>query len=738
LAQASDFPPPFSNLSFSEVFPEMQSTMLVILALLVTPAVSSALDQQQQNQANPVRKVVTMLQSMQKKVSAEGEKETALFDKFMCYCKNGGSTLSGSISAAEAKVPSIGSDIEESEAQLKQDKEDLKQAQSDRAAAKAAMAEATAIRAKEAAEFAKEKSELSANIGMMKSATNAIVNGMTGFVQTSTAQTLRTFVQNKGDMNDFDRQEIVSFLSGTATGEYAPKSGEITGILKEMTDTMSKTLSEAEAEEAGSIKSFDELIAAKSKEVQALTNRIEAKTKRIGELAVEIVQMKADLSDTQAALLEDKKFLGDMTKNCATKTAEHDANQKTRGEELVALADTIKVLNDGDALELFKKTLPGASSSFVQVQTSREAQRARALAKIAEAKHFYGHANPQLDFIALAIQGKKVDFSKVVKMIDNMVAILHKEQNDDNDKKEYCAAQFDFTDDKKKGLERSVSDLEKGIEKAKEAITTLTDEIKSLQDGIGSLDKSVAQATEQRKEENQDFTELIASDSAAKELLGFAKNRLNKFYNPKLYKAPPARVLSEEEQIVVNNGGTLAPTAAPGGIAGTGVTVLADVYAHKVAPPPPPATAAAYSKKSEESNGVIAMVDLLIKDLDKELTEANTSEKDSQADYEQAMTDSAEKRAQDSKSLMDKGAAKAETETDLEANKEEKAATTNELMATMSYISSLHAECDWLLQYFEVRKEARAGEIDSLTNAKAVLSGADFSLLQVQGRNLRH
>jgi len=319
--------------------------------------------------------------------------------------------------------------------------------------------------------------------------------------------------------------------------------------------------------------------------------------------------------------------------------------------------------------------------------------------------------------------GKKVDFSKVVKMIDNMVAVLKKEQNDDNDKKEYCAMQLDHSDDKKKGLERSVSDLETAIAKGKEAIATLSDEIKALEDGIKALDKSVAEATEQRKEENEDFTSLMASDAAAKQLLDFAKNRLNKFYNPKLYKAPK-RELTDMDR---------AEQAAGG-------TVLADVAAHQqdaVAPPPPPATAAAYSKKSGESNGVIAMIDLLIKDLDKEMTEASTEEKNSQAEYEQTMTDSAEKRALDSKSLTDKGGAKAEAEADVEKNEEEKAGTTKELMATLSYISSLHAECDWLLQYFDVRKEARNGEIDSLKNAKAVLSGADFSLLQMQGKSLR-
>merc|ERR1719263_1849618 len=209
-----------------------------------------------------------------------------------------------------------------------------------------------------------------------------------------------------------------------------------------------------------------------------------------------------------------------------------------------------------------------------------------------------------------------------------MVAVLGAEQQDDDDKKEYCEMSFDKADDKKKSVERAISNLEKAISKGKEEIAAHADEIKALEAGIVALDKSVAEATEQRKEENAEFTDLMANDGAAKDILGFAKNRLNKFYNPKLYKAPPKRALSEEDQITVNMGGTLAPTAAPGGIAGTGITALAQ----KGAPPPPPAAVGAYKKKGEESNGVIAMINLLVKDLDKEMTEAQTAEKDAQAD----------------------------------------------------------------------------------------------------------
>merc|ERR1712045_914211 len=174
--------------------------------------------------------------------------------------------------------------------------------------------------------------------------------------------------------------------------------------------------------------------------------------------------------------------------------------------------------------------------------------------------------------------------------------------------------------------------------------------------GIRALDKSVAEATEQRKEENAEFKALVASNTAAKEVLAFAKNRLNQFYNPKLYKPPPKVELSAEDRIYdsMGNAGGLLTTAAPSGIAGTGITVLSQVSMHrqdKDAPAPPPPTWKAYATKSGENNGVIAMIDLLIGDLDKELTEAKTQEKDSQAGYEQLMKDSAEKRTEDSKSL---------------------------------------------------------------------------------------
>merc|ERR1712238_362693 len=104
-------------------------------------------------------------------------------------------------------------------------------------------------------------------------------------------------------------------------GGYAPQSGEIIGILKQMGDTMAANLADANAVEKDAIANYNGLIAAKKKEVEALTSTIEAKTKQIGELGVAIVNMKEDLDDTSASLADDKGFLKELETSCGTKTA---------------------------------------------------------------------------------------------------------------------------------------------------------------------------------------------------------------------------------------------------------------------------------------------------------------------------------------------------------------------------------------------------------------------------------
>merc|ERR1719210_560970 len=230
--------------------------------------------------------------------------------------------------------------------------------------------------------------------------------------------------------------------------------------------------------------------------------------------------LQNDLEDTAEGLAQDKEFAADLKKNCGKREGIHEKEKQMRATEVVALADTIKILNDDDALELFKKTLPSSSMSLVQVQDTSAALRQRAVEALAKSRSSMKPGQHRhIDFVLLALRGRKVGFEKVVKLVDGLVVTLNKEQKDDDDKKEYCEGQFDSADDKKKALERSISDTTTVIEETKESLATLAEEIEALKAGIAALDKAVAEATEQRKAEAAAYQELITSNAAAKELI---------------------------------------------------------------------------------------------------------------------------------------------------------------------------------------------------------------------------
>jgi len=665
---------------------------LLLLACACLSA--SALNQD----ANPIKKVVTMLQNMQKNVEHEGENELKLYDKYMCAnCVTGAGNMRKEIDDANTKIPTLTADIGATTAQKKTLNEELKQAKTDRETAKTTIAEATSLRDKDQKAYAKMAATSKSDITSLAGAVKSISKGMTGsFLQTRGARVLRHIVKVKTDMDESDRETLVAFLSGTVKEgeEYAPASGEILGILKQMSDEMIKDLADATAAETAGIASYEGSMEAKKREVNAGTKAIENKIVKNGELAVKLAQMKNDLEDTQESLASNTKMLADNDKNCKIKSEEWAVTTKTRGEELVAIAETINILHNDDSRDMFHNTLPkAAASSFMQLSShaSYKALNARALKFISKARET--SKEPGLDFISLCMRGNKIGFSKVIKMIDEMTVGLKKEQEDDDTKKEWCVKQFDVLDDKKKGLENKLSDIETSMAEKKDAIDTLVAEIAALKDSNNKVDQQVVEAGVQRKSEHVVFTSLMANNGAAKDVLKFAINRLNQFYNPNLadkrMKDPQA------------------------------------------APAPAPAPAAMLQTGRPENNGIIEMLNKLVRDLTNEMTLAGADEENSQRDYQRLMQDSADKKKKSLKSIVDKDGAKAAQEAELQQSKDEKASGSKTLSTVKQSIVALHQDCDWLLQYYGMRKNARSNEIDAMGKAKDVLNGADYSLLQI-------
>jgi len=315
--------------------------------------------------------------------------------------------------------------------------------------------------------------------------------------------------------------------------------------------------------------------------------------------------------------------------------------------------------------------------------------------------------------------------------------LLGKEQEDDDTKKVYCRKELDESEDKLKGLHTDIDDAGKAIDEANEKSSTLTEDIAALTQSIKDLDKQVADATETRKQEHSDYVEALSANNAAKELLGIAKTRLNKFYNPKL--------------ALISVGASAHPTEAPPAPAQAAATVnLLDSFNDAPSfvqtrsqddsddePAPPPEFPGEYEKQAEGNSGVLGLIDTLIEDLEKEITEMKADEKEDQQTYEELIKDSADKRAMNAKSITEKEGAKADLEERLHKMTTEKKGLEKEAADTADYLSNVHKECDWLLANYDVRKQARADEVEALKKATAVLSGADYSFVQISMHNTR-
>jgi len=684
-----------------------------------------------QTEANPIRKVVTILQTMQKEIEAEGEMEQKAFDKFMCYCEGNTDGMSKSVEEAGQRITELKSKLEADKAEKSQMDQELIQHKSDRATAKKDLETATAIREKEAADFAEETGSQKADLDAMTGAIAALEKGMgASFIQSQKARVSRVakVVKASQQVDDYERDEVLNLLQGkNPFGDYSAKSGEIVGILKAMKDEMDKDLGGAVATEEEAVKAFEAMSAAKKSEIAAAGEAIESKSVRSGELAVEITTTADDIEDTTAEMNDTQAFIANLASMCETKKKEWAERSKMRAEEVAAISEAIKILNDDDALDLFKKTLalPQTSMGFLQKKSGASATlKAR---RIMKALQKVGTHQTQLALIEYSLKAKAVDFSKVLAQIDGMVTVLGKEQTDDDTQKDFCDKDLAKSEAEKASTEDAIASSEAAIEEMTASSESLAEEIATLQSEVKALDKAVAEATEQRKEEHGEFLTFQTENNAAVQLIEKAKNRLFKFYRPNLHKEAPKKELTDEEKLLAASGASdMIATDAPVMIAGTTQTVFVQLK-DDAAPPPPPDTWGAYQKKDGKSNGVIALMEMLAKELEDGITESKHEEETSQKDYERLMADSQKTRAQNVESITADEAAKADLDTKIESTKQKKASQETELSNIKGYITQLHANCDFLIENYDLRKAARANEVESLKNAKSVLSGANFA-----------
>merc|ERR1719321_106904 len=560
---------------------------------------------------------------------------------------------------------------------------------------------ATAMRAKELAEFNAEEKDVLQNIQALK---NAIIvlskhNPGAAFSQISTSQAdniaaiIATQMQKnvamfEGVFTPSQKRVISAFVQSpedyfdaepTFKQSYAPASGQIFGILKQMKETFEANLSNSQKEELASQKAYEELKKAKEEEIAATQDAIDTKTQELATTDEKLAMSKQDMEDTKAGLSEDEAFLLMLKEKCQGADQEYEERQKTRAAEIEAVSKALSFLTSDEARDLFSKTF---NPALVQKKTTvdrRQAQASKLLAAIARKTN-----NPRL--MQLAMNVKLNAFTKVKKAIDDMVAQLLKEKQDEIKLKDFCRESFYQNEMSTERKVREKEDLKKLIKDLEMSIDELTKAIETLKAEIAEMETQLKRAGEDREKANKEFQLTVADQDATVKLLQGALGVLKDFYN----KAAAAALVQQTKK-----------QPAPPGF---------KEY-----------------KKNAAAGGVMGMIEGIIQDAKDLKAEATRAESESQADYEAFVTETNASIDEKSKDIVNKSEEKAKAEEDKTQAETDKESVMLELEQLDYELADLHKTCDFVMKNFDIRQSARDEEIEGLKKAKAILSGAKFS-----------
>jgi len=676
-------------------------------ALLATPAWSLGVDVGAKSSSlsfdaagaknRPVSKVVNLLKDMTKTMESEQAEDEKIYDKLACWCETNDKEKTKAVKDAQKKVEDLTTQIEELTASSSGLSTEIDNLQKEVAKNSAALDKATALREKQLAEFNAEEKDLLQSITALKAAVTVLSKHhkgsllqmphtrMLGVAATLQHEMRRHASLLQGVLSPSQKKAAASFVKspeeyfGSATSfkqSYAPQSGEIFGILKQMQESFESNLGESQKEEAENQKAYDDLKAAKEAEIAAGEEQLDAKKQDLAETDEMNAHAKEDIEDTRSSLSADEQFLLKLKEKCSMTDKEFALRQKERQTEMEAVSKAIAILSSDDAHELFMKTV---NPSFLQKDTSLDSeQRAKAsklLSDVAQRAQ-----NPKLS--ALAYQVRLDAFKRVKKAIDSMVNELLEEKEDEIKHKDFCVKEFQQNQLQTEKMDHTKQGLLAEIEDLEGRIRVLGNEIESLKAQIAEMQLQRKRAGEDREKENQEYLVVVEDQRQTQKLLQMAMSVLSEVYG----KPEPASFVQKQE---------------------------------------PPAGFSSYSKSSG-GGGALDMLKEILADAKKIEAEAIRSEDDMQKAYEDFVKDTNGSIEAKNREIVNKSEEKAKLESDLVDAKEKRDSTMLELEQLSNYNAQLHSSCDFVMKNFEVRQTARDEEIEALRQAKKILSGAKY------------
>jgi len=635
----------------------------------------------------PVSKVIDLLKEISEQLEKEQAQDQETYDQFACWCDTNDKAKTKAIADAEQKIKNLDSTIEELTAKSHQMTTDIASLEETITKGKKAIAEATAVRTKELAEFNKDDKDAIVAIKGLHGAVQTLGkhNAGAALSQEAMLEVQHVLSQHMGHAQlrrlglAVKQQRIVaSFVQQpVASQSYSSNSGEIFGVLASMKESFETNMVNSRAEEKQGASDFATLKAAKTTELTAATKQRDSKQADLAQADEDNANSKIDLKDTNAQLEADREFLADLKSRCGSMDQEWAARQKMRQDETTAISQAMKVLTADDARDTMSKT---TGAVFLEASMRRSSGGREAAIRVLQ------NAAAKLNkpkLMMLAASMKSDVFDKMKENVDKMIAKLQQDGKDEVKFRDYCIEELHqnglATDEKyheKSNLDTKHADLEASIKR-------MTDEIEAAKADVAGMQIQMKKAAETREQESKDYTLIIADQRATVDVLGKAVSHLQAFYNRK---------------------SALLQTT------------------HKKAGQAPPPTFQPYVKAG--GGGVVAMIQAIITDSKHCVKMAYADNQQGQLAYEEFMRDLNKSVHSLRKQITDQTQQLAEDDADMARTKEDLVQNLKDLEAVDSLKQSTHVQCDFVLKNFEQRQESLTQEIDSLYQAKAMMSQA--------------
>merc|ERR1719331_1191616 len=589
--------------------------------------------------------------------------------------------------------------------------------------------EETTMREKEHEDFVAAKDEMDKAIAALKSAIEVLAEGTAPASLVSSIK--RVMRVGEGFLAKNDLSELHKILDvptadwkklnreATFKKKYEARSGGIQDILADMLKTFEDNLEEATAAEDKAAADFDALMEAKKTQLSTAKQALLDKSGEKGARGEALAASKEEKKDLEGQNDRDAGYLADTKATCEKRATEWDERKKLRAEEIAAIQEAIGILHSDDARDTFKKSFDSQGLFFTQMGELRHSHAHKGAGKSAlslMASLASSSKDVRIAAIVAALQPKIPEgdeitdevaadpFKEVIKMIDDIIAELETEEGDDLKTKEQCESERMENTQEAKRVAKEIDTNVETIDRLTAQIEAANKTIQAIVQEIQELDIEIRDAGDNRAKENKEYMAAEAEDMAAVELVKSATGVLEKFYEEAGLKF--AQMHAEVRRV----GGSQEPFVAAG-----------------EAPTPPPAGFDDYSGGSRQSQGVIAMLEMIKEDIEKDIEKAKKQEKEAQEAFDKLKADieaAIEAKKQTQSDLEGEIASDSEARTQENTTKADNEA---ELKATMDYLKEIAPGCDFIAMNFNIRLTNRQMEVDGLKKAKSILQGAEFS-----------